>query len=388
MRKPRFPYTNHIMTTALCLYSILILAVNAQVFPSLLTRIGSNSVQQGLLLSAFFLLFPLSSAISGILADRIGKKAVLIFGALFLALPFAVYASIQVLVIRVFGMLLFGLGMGTVESQASALLTDVHPGRERAVVNLSQLFFSIGAAGGPAAIALIFRVYPELSLERFFWMVGAVTFSVSAGFLLMIPQKAKEASLERGGFGQVLRDPLGRILLVAMFCYSAAEMGTAGWLVKYAEIHLLLPVTAAPLSLTLFWAGLGFSRALLGFHLHGVRDTHILILALLLTLSSRIAAFLIQRPVSSMVLFFFLGVGMGTVWPTLVAMIGRRFRRTSGSAVGLVIAAGGIATPIMHQVIGFLSRESVLGLRFTLLGLGVFTMVNLFIVLRMERLNR
>jgi hypothetical protein len=53
-----------------------------------------------------------------------------------------------------------------------------------------------------------------------------------------------------------------------------------------------------------------------------------------------------------------------------------------------VIASGGIATPVMHPIIGFLSRESVLGLRFTLLGLGLFTLSNLCIVRRMERLNR
>jgi fucose permease len=319
------------MVTALCLYAELVLAVDSQVFPSLLTRIGNTSMQQGLLLSSFFLLFPLSSAVSGLLADRFGKKTVLVVGGILLALPFAVYASAEMLLIRALVFLMFGLGMGTLEGQATALLTDIHPGRERAVVNLSQLFFSIGAAGGPAVIALVFRLFPDLPLKWLFWAIGAVALSVSAGFLLMRSEKTGTASFVRGGFRQVLTDPLGRMLLLAMFCYVAAEMGTAGWLAKYAELYLFFPNATAPLALTLFWAGLGLSRAVAGVHFHGVRDTHFLVAALLFTLGTRIAAFLIRRPLPCMVLFFFLGTGMGTVWPTLVAMIGARFKRTSGS---------------------------------------------------------
>jgi len=372
------------MDTLLCLYAILILAVDAQVFPSVLTRISSTSMQQGILLSAFFLLFPLSSAVSGLIADRIGKKVVLMIGAAFLSIPFVVTATVQLLLAKVIGVLLCGLGMGTVESQASALLTDLHPGRERAMVNLSQMFFSIGAAGGPFLIALAFRIKPDLVLSSLFWTVAAVTLSVAAGFLFLQQGEPPHASFEKGGFRQVLGDSQGRLLLLVMFFYVAAEMGTAGWLAKYAEVHLSLPVRVAPLAIALFWTGLGLTRALVGLFFHGVRDTHLLTLAFLLTLGSRSAAFLINRLIPTMVLIFFIGAGMGTVWPTLVAIIGARFKRTSGSAVGLAIAAGGIATPIMHPIIGFLSKESVIGLRFTLLCLGLFTLLNLSIVQRME----
>jgi hypothetical protein len=41
----------------------------------------------------------------------------------------------------------------------------------------------------------------------------------------------------------------------------------------------------------------------------------------------------------------------------------------------------------MHQIIGVLSREDVLGLRYTLLGLGVFTLSNMFVVWKAWRLE-
>jgi len=42
----------------------------------------------------------------------------------------------------------------------------------------------------------------------------------------------------------------------------------------------------------------------------------------------------------------------------------------------------------MHQIIGLLSREQILGLRYTLLGLGLFTLSNLWLLWRIERLGR
>ena len=375
------------VSTLLCLYATFVFAVDAQVYPSVLTRIVGSPVQQGLLLSSLFLFFPLSSILSGLISDRIGKKAVLITAGLFLVTPFAISAWVEPFWIRALAILLFGFGFGALESQSSAFLADTHPGRERSIINIAQLFFSIGAAGGPFLIALAFRLNPFLRLQTLLWAVAAGTLTLVFGFFFLRDGKTR-ATREKGGFRQVLADPIGRLLLVAMFLYIATEMGTAGWLPKYAEVHLSLSSGAAPLSLTLFWAGLGFSRALVGFLFHNIRDTHLLKIVLCFTLLARIVAFMLNQSVASMILFFFIGAGMGAVWPTFVAMIGRRFRQTSGSAVGLIVAIGGFAVPIMHQIIGVLSREQILGLRYTLLGLGIFTLSNIFVVWRIEQLER
>ena len=157
-------------------------------------------------------------------------------------------------------------------------------------------------------------------------------------------------------------------------------MGTAGWLAKYTEEYLFLSKASAPLSLTLFWGGLGVSRALVGFLFHSIKDIQLLSAAFLLTFIFQISAFTVKTPAAALVFFFFIGFGMGTVWPTLVAMISMRFKQSSGSAVGLTVAVGATAIPIIHQVIGILSRESLFGLRYTLLGLGLLTLFNLYII--------
>lgn len=372
------------MSTVLCLYAILILAVDAQVFPSVLTRVGENSIEQGLILSAFFLLLPFSSAFAGLAADRVGKKLILIAGSFFLVLPFIISAGVEQLWVRACAVLSFGIGAGAVEGQASALLTDIHPGKERSVVNLSQVFYSLGAAFGPLAISLMLREFPKLTLSTLLYSVSVMTVSVTGGFMFLKEGVRHTTTPVTGGFKTVLGDNQGRLLLMAMFFYVASEMGTAGWLAKYTEVHLLVPSSLSPLSLTLFWSGLGLSRVLVTFFFKKVRDTHLLTTALFFSFISRCAAFTVNEKTFTMTLFFFIGFGMGTVWPTLVAVIGRKFRESSGSAVGLITAAGGIAVPIMHQVIGILSREELLGLRYTLFGLGIFSILNILIVHRIS----
>ena len=76
----------------LCFTAILVLAVSSQVFPSFLTRLGGDSVQQGLLLSAIFFLYPASSVVSGIVADKVGKVRVIVLGLLAIAVPLVLIA--------------------------------------------------------------------------------------------------------------------------------------------------------------------------------------------------------------------------------------------------------------------------------------------------------
>jgi fucose permease len=373
------------MTTLLCLYSIFVLALCDQVFPSILTSIGGTTYQQGLLLSSLFLLLPFSSAFAGLAADRIGKKAILTIGALFLAIPFAIAALVGNIWIQIGAVVLFGVGMGSVEGQASALLTDVHSGKERSILNLSQVFFCTGAAGGPFLISLAFRFIPDLGIPTLLMAAAAVASSVVFGFLVLKDSHAPHGTVPHSGFKRVLLDKVGRLLLVSMFLYVTVERGIAGWIVKYIEEQFFFQKTTAPVSLTMYWGGMAVSRIIVWLFFSRMHDTHLLGIALFLTLIFQVFIFAATAPATALFCLFFFGFGMGTVWPTIVAMVGARFKESSGSAVGLIAASGAAAVPIIHQVIGILSQERFFGLRTSLFGLTAVTALNLFIVYRIER---
>jgi fucose permease len=157
-----------------------------------------------------------------------------------------------------------------------------------------------------------------------------------------------------------------------MFLYVAPEMGTAGWIAKFAEDAFSLSAAVSPLALALYWGGFSASRALFGSFFHRMKNIHLLLFSLTLALTTHFGAFLSPPALNAFGFIFLVSFGMGCIWPTLVTMTGSRFRETSGSAVGLIIASGAAATPITQWVIGILSRDSAFGLRYTLLGLGLF----------------
>jgi fucose permease len=167
-----------------------------------------------------------------------------------------------------------------------------------------------------------------------------------------------------------------------VFLYAGAEMGTAGWLAKYGELELALSPELAPICISLFWGGLGLSRTLAGLLPRHTSDRRLLLAAIGLTLTARVLTFLLPGRAAGLIGIAALGVGMGSVWPTIVALAGERFRESSGTAIGIVVAAGALAIPVVQLLVGLLSRESLLGLRGSMLSLGLFSLLNLLLVAR------
>jgi MFS transporter, FHS family, glucose/mannose:H+ symporter len=369
----------------LCFTAILILAVSSQVFPSFLTRLGGNSVQQGLLLSALFFFFPAASVVSGIVADRIGKTRVATVGVLLVALPLGLIAVFQDVWARTVTLLLFGIGGGIIESQSSALLVDISPARERSILNLSQVLFSVGAAVGPFLLVLIYSATDRLPISAVFLFLAGINLLLAVSFILTRKPVLPPVDHEALGLRKLLKNRLLLAMALCIFLYVAAEMGTAAWLAKYGEIHLGLSRELAPVCITIFWGSLGLSRALVGVLTQRIPDRTVLILAVALSIAAQLFAFSVGNTAVSLVGIGILGFGMGCVWPTLVALAGSRFRGDSGSAVGIMVAAGALSVPLVQMAVGFTSRSDILGLKNTLLGLALLSAVNLLLILRIFR---
>lgn len=373
------------MATSLSLSTLLVLAVNVQLFPSLLTRLGGTPAQLGLLLSSLFLLYPLASVLSGYAADRLGKRPVMAAGALLMAAALAAAAAFPSLWARIAAVLLFGAGDGILESQASAMLSDANPGRERSILNLSQLFYCVGATGGPLLIAFGLTVVPSLGVGPILAIAAALSFLLFVGYALLKDGRASHAPAKPISARALLEDREWLLACAALFLYVAVEMGTAGWIVKYGRDHLSLSEAAAPLCLAVFWGGVGISRMLVSFAADSLSSRRLLLGSIALTLAAQLGAFLVSRPAAALILLGIMGLGMGSVWPTIVSLAGARFRDSSGIAVGVLVACGACAIPVIQPLIGLAAEPRALGLRTTLLGLSVFTAAELFIVARMGR---
>ena len=367
--------------------AILVLSVDSQIFPAILSQLKGTSFQQGILLSALFFFFPIAAAGIGMLSDRIGKRPVLVAGSFLMAVPFIISSITGNYWIIILGVLLFGIGMGTVEGQTSALLSDSYPGKERSIMNISQTFFSIGAAGGPFLITLFYLVVPKMKLESIFTSAAITTIILSVGFSLLKTREAKNKALQRILISHLKDDGIWKFLAASLFIYVASEMGTVSWLAKYGHLFLGLSVETAPVCITLFWAGLGISRLTVGTLFQKFSSRNILLLSMTVTLIFQILTFLTLNPWIALPSILFIGIGMGPIWPTIVSIGGARYSGSNGFAVGALVAMGGLAVSLVQPLIGFLATDSILGLRFTLLSLSLLTIWNIIRIKNMYSLH-
>ena len=369
------------MITALAYFAIFFFAVDAQIYPSLLTEVAAGSLGQGLILASSYFLFPLTSVIAGYAADRAGKPFVLSAGAFIMAIPFILGGLLPALQLRIAFALAFGIGGGTVEGQSSALLTDLHPDRERSVLNISQVFFCVGAAGGPFLISLLYRLIPGIEVNSILLGFGFATLILFPMFLYRgFKEHGKTVKHAQAPVRSLFSNKIFRLLCLSIFLYVSAEMGTATWLVRYGVDNLSMTLEAAPLLITFFWIGLGITRLLIGVVPLRISSLNLVTICFIAAVVFQTFSLLVQSTFFIFLSITLLGCSLGTIWPTLVSIAGKYFRDQSGVAVGIMVAAGAMGIPIISLVISGLSSIPSLGIKGTLLFLGLFHLGNLALV--------
>jgi AAHS family 4-hydroxybenzoate transporter-like MFS transporter len=143
-----------------------------------------------------------------VLADRIGRRPVLIAGTVAFAVLTILTGMVnnltQLLVMR----LIAGAAMGSIIPNATALVSEYSPARKRiALVTYLGLGFTVGAAvGGFVAAWLI----PMFGWRSVFYFGGAVPLVLGVAMLLWLPESLLHLTL-RGKKTEYVRDWLRRV---------------------------------------------------------------------------------------------------------------------------------------------------------------------------------
>lgn len=158
-----------------CFFLSLIDRVNLSVVaPVLMKEHGWNPVTMGLVLSAFFWGFSISPLLGGWLADRVGGKRVLGFGALWWSL----WTLLTPLAPGVIGFTVFrallGLGEGVNAPAVNSLASRWFPVHER--TRAVSMYLSGGHVGTIIAFPLTTWIIASFGWPAVFYIFGAVGF--------------------------------------------------------------------------------------------------------------------------------------------------------------------------------------------------------------------
>jgi len=103
----------------------------------------------GRLFFLYYLTYVITTFSSGFLCDHFGKKPIIVLSQLFLGIGFFCISTAHSFLFIELGMLIMGLGGGFCEAPMTGFISQVFNGREGFALNMSQIFFGIGAASGP-----------------------------------------------------------------------------------------------------------------------------------------------------------------------------------------------------------------------------------------------
>lgn len=312
-------------------------------------------------LSAFG--FLLGALLAGLFSRQIRPHHLLLLGLLLLAagsLATPLTGSFLVLLV---GQLLKGFGIGLINIGLNTILTLSFQETLSEKLNIIHGMYGLGALLGPLLLATGLQFFHNLALA---YVLGTI---VSAGTAVLTcwlrvpeaPRVRSSSRQERTLRAVELRKVLGQGLLWLMALqiglYASAEVGFGNWIVtivsKGAGISLGL---AAPVATT-FYLGLTLGRFSGARLLKRARISETRLLYSALgggTLAGVLVACFPGQLLVSYVGSVLIGCCYGPLFPSIMAIVSRRFVHAIGPVSSVMMVSNGLTTMVIPMVMGLL----------------------------------
>ena len=314
--------------------------------------LGLDLSATGLLGSVLALGLGIGVLIAGPLSDHWPRKPVFVGASVLTAVALLAVNRVHGYGALVGLLLVIGVGCGAYDTIINAAVVERYAARASSALALVHASATLGACIGPGLIQLMGRAghWSDAFHALGYAHCGLIAWGVSADWS-RAPSVSGELDVAPHS-RRWLTSPALFALCVIGFAYVGAESGLTlfaiPWALARAESE-----RAGQLCISAFWFGLALGRlmlaartprrGLLWLSASGWLGALILTVANALPIGPLAAATALA------------GVALGPVYPLMIAQAAQRFRRATGTAVGVVAgagAAGGFAVPWLVGTLG------------------------------------
>ncbi|HHV96073.1 MAG TPA: MFS transporter [Clostridiaceae bacterium] len=374
----------------LCYSLMLFLGIHLAIYQNSMNYITegikNKNMVMGLLVALRFIGIMIAPIMSGEIGDRIGKKKVLLVSLVIITLGISMIILSRSIFLIALGIFLTGCGSGSIESLGSSILADTNPLETNKVINISQVFFSVGAVLGPLLSLKIIDLLGNWKLSYFpaflaFAVMIAVTYAIRfvnanvvdkevAGAKIdpnndssreTSKQEEEEVSNQDKGLfaARLFKDGYLRLLCLSIFLYVGIESGSAFWITTYFS-DVLKAGKLGSYALSGFWGGMIIGRYICS-KLESKKNMAFNA-SLVISALSIIICLSLRTPISGVINFTVLGFGFAAIWPALMASAAERHPQNTGTAIGMMMTASAIGGVIIPFIMGVLGNTfSVIG---------------------------
>ena len=363
--------------------SLLVFAATSTLDAVSLKHIGTDLeigfALKGVLAPTRALILALSTFLIGCLADRFGKRPFLCGGLLIVSLALFSISRSSGYGGLVGGMMVLGMGLGSLEALVSPLVAELHPRQVGTHMNVLHAFFPAGAV----VASLIVGKALDAGVN---WRTPFAVTAVPAALLAVMFLAARYP--EHGAGPQVatlqvrklLTDRTFWLLALAMALTAGAEGSLIFWSPNFIQHEYGVPAMVGAWGLTSYCIAMAAGRFGTGAVARLVPlDWLMVALAFLMALAT-LALAVVDNLVASMVLLGLAGLFVACFWPSILALATDRIARRSARLLAMLAVAGIAGLGVMPLAIGMLAER--FGLRVGLAIVPVAMAISGFVLLK------
>ena len=340
----------------MCFFGVSMITLGS-VLPSLVIKLGLNSLHTVSLVTFLPLGMLVGSLIFGPIVDRFGHKALLVPGCVIVLLGMeglAFFENIPMLQASIIGI---GLGGGILNGETNALVADISEDAEKGSrLSFLGMFYGLGALGIPMLLGILSEHFTyEVILQGIgVIMLAAILFCIPIRF--PAPKQAQGFPIKEG-LG-LLKESSLLLLSFILFFQSGIEGVCNNWSTSYFGKATDIPADRALLALTCMMVGLTVARILQVVIFKKVKPEKVLPYSLVLTATG--FGLLIFSPdfIRAAIGMTIVGAGLSATYPVILSLIGNRYPSLSGTAFSVALAIALVGQTAMNGLMGIIARSA------------------------------
>lgn len=322
-------------------------SIRAGILPQLGEELGINAQQLGFINQMWFLGFPISMIIGGLIYHKVGGAIIMQFAFFAHAVGIILTIFAGSYAILLISTLLIGLGNGCTEAACNPMIADAYEGNKMSkMLNRFHMWFPGGIVIG--------------SLVSFFMTGAGVGWKIQVAVIL-IPtiiyayefwgQKWPKPKVEESGTIpgnlQAMISPLFIFIFCCMALTAISEFGPTQW------VELILKSSGAKpmLVLALITGTMAVARYFGGEAVHKFDTTGVLLgSAILATIGLFLFTSLTGAAVYAAALIYALGIAY--FWPNMIGFVAKYIPKSGALGMSIVGAVGMFSSSIFQPIIG------------------------------------
>lgn len=335
----------------------IVLALLGTMFglPGVRQRYGLDLAAQGDLFLLLFLGIFATTTVAGPLCDRFGARPVLGVSSALVALALLAFARAHTFRGAALAAFTLGVGGGGLNTVNNVLVSDLYDAGRAPRLNVLGTFFGIGALLIPLTAATLIE---RISLDQML-LASAGLAVVSAAAYLALPFPPPR---ELDGFSprralEVLRYPGVLLFATLLFFQSGSEASIGGWTSTYANARGWPPETATRL-LAGYWAALMLGRLASARLLAHASKPAVVFASGVAAATGSLLLLLADAPWLMVAGVVVLGAAFAPIYPTVLAMVGDRYRRYSGSVFSALFSIALVGGMVFPWAVGHVAQRA------------------------------